>query len=257
MDATLDSHNLEERWTSGASRAPAPPPLSRTAKGRTAAVRSGQRRLEERVKGLEPHHEDGTSTLARGGAGVRSCEADGGCATRGFALHRALHRLAAAAGRRGHAVRRSRRRGRVDPPGELRRVRAPARARARRPSVRRWRTGWLVHQRFRISSECGCPKWARGFALHRALHGLAAAAGRRGHGFVGSDETVHRLVEPRSMVCGHILYRRVLSRAYERSTGKDQPCDDCAEGQLVGNMYRTTPKMRKSRCWKSAPRRIV
>jgi hypothetical protein len=53
---------------------------------------------KERVKGFEPS----TSTLARGGACVRSREADGGYASREFALHRALHRLAAAAGRRGH-----------------------------------------------------------------------------------------------------------------------------------------------------------
>jgi hypothetical protein len=52
-----------------------------------------------------------TATLARGGAGVRSREAGGGYASRAFALHRDLHRLAAAGGRRGHAVRRSRRRG--------------------------------------------------------------------------------------------------------------------------------------------------
>jgi hypothetical protein len=72
-------------------------------KSRTAAVRSGQRRFEERVKGLEPHLEGGTSTLARGGAGVRSRDAGRSCVSRGFALHRALHGLAAAAGRRGQS----------------------------------------------------------------------------------------------------------------------------------------------------------
>jgi hypothetical protein len=54
---------------------------------------------KERVKGFEPS----TSTLARGGAGVRSREAGRGCASRGFALHRALHGLAAVGGTRGQS----------------------------------------------------------------------------------------------------------------------------------------------------------
>jgi hypothetical protein len=43
------------------------------------------------------------STLARGGVGVRSREAGGGCASRGFALHRGLHGLAAVGGRCGQS----------------------------------------------------------------------------------------------------------------------------------------------------------
>jgi hypothetical protein len=57
---------------------------------------------KERVKGFEPPFEAwceaGTSTLARGGAGVRSREAGAACASRGFALHRGLHGLAAVGG---------------------------------------------------------------------------------------------------------------------------------------------------------------
>jgi hypothetical protein len=55
---------------------------------------------KERVKGFEPS----TSTLARGGAGVRSRDAGAAYASRGFALHRALHGLASVGGRRGHSV---------------------------------------------------------------------------------------------------------------------------------------------------------
>jgi hypothetical protein len=55
---------------------------------------------KERVKGFEPS----TSTLARGGAGVRRGESGGGYASRGFALHGALHGLAAGVGMPGHGV---------------------------------------------------------------------------------------------------------------------------------------------------------
>ncbi len=58
---------------------------------------------KERVKGFEPPFEAGTSTLVRGGVGVGSREAGAACARRGFALHRALHGLAAAAGTRGQS----------------------------------------------------------------------------------------------------------------------------------------------------------
>jgi hypothetical protein len=129
----------------------------RRPKNRTAAVRSGQRRFEERVKGLEPHPEAGTSTLARGGAGVRSVKAGGGCASGGLALRRALHGLASSAGRRGQRFIGS------GDAGELI---------CRANSVELVRPCELVleGQRyaeggraglFTNSSECGCPKWAR------------------------------------------------------------------------------------------------
>jgi hypothetical protein len=38
------------------------------------------------------------------------------------------------------------------------------------------------------SRDAGGGYASRGFALHRALHGMAAVAGRRGQSFVGSDD---------------------------------------------------------------------
>jgi hypothetical protein len=142
---------------------------------------------KERVKGFEPPFEAwceaGTSTLARGGAGVRSREAGAACASRGFALHRGLHGLAAVGGSGcpGSA-------GSGDADDLICRAnfvgaRAPARSRARRPAVRRWWTDWLIHQLIhqlfrmwlsKVGSLEGAAvrRWRTDWLIHQLIHQL-------------------------------------------------------------------------------------
>jgi hypothetical protein len=111
---------------------------------------------KERVKGFEPPFEAGTSTLARGGASVRSGGTGGGCASRGLALHRALHGLAAVGGKCCQSFVGS------DDAGELicgansvELVRPRELALPDQRCADGGRTGL-----FTSSSECGCPNWA-------------------------------------------------------------------------------------------------
>jgi hypothetical protein len=87
---------------------------------------------KERVKGFEPPFEAGTSTLARGGVGVRSGEAGGGYASHGFALHRALHGVAAVGGSGCHESAGSGDAGDLICPANFVGARTPARVRSSR-----------------------------------------------------------------------------------------------------------------------------